>query len=217
MGEQEQVNIILSKKAYRFGWKDLILNLGFSGIMIASIVVFIGIIRPEDIADWIIRIFVTIAPLLIFGNRVLKELFYSRDFITIENSEVKYRSTPLLMTGFRTKKGSISIKEIRRYGISRIPRKMSLDMWRKHKNKAMIVVQLRSGKEFFIGEFLANEDLAEVSLHIRHIYPKARFTTNLAEEFPELSKKAKQLEKSKKIQQIEELDEEPEGVGFRKR
>ena len=81
----------------------------------------------------------------------------------------------------------------------------------------MIVIQLRSGKEVFFGEYIANEDLAEICLNIKHMLPKAKFSTNLSEEFPELAKKEKELSKSKKIKKIEDIDDEPEGISFRKR
>ncbi len=212
----QEKDIIISKMPKRTGWKDFILNLVFSLIMIASFYVFVIYDRPVDIADWLIKIFVTVLPLLIFGNRTVKEIYYTKDFIRIEGTKIQYRSTPFVMTGFRVKKGSIDIKEIRKYGLSRIPRKLSLDFWGQ-KTKAMTVVQLKSGKEYFIGEYFSNEDLAEICLNIRHIYPKARFTTNIPDEFPELTKKEKDLVKSKKIKKIVDEDEEPEGVGVRKR
>ncbi len=216
--ENQEENVILFKQPERTGWKDFILNLIFSLIMIASIYVFLiaDILRPENISDWLIRSFVTVLPLLIFGNRTIKEIFYTKDFIKIVNTEIQYRSTPFVMTGFRVKKGSIPIKEIRKYGLSKVPRKLSLDFWRQ-KTKAMLIVQLRDGKEYFIGEFFTNQDLAEVCLNIRIIYPKAKFTTNVPDEFPELQKKEKELSKSKKIQKITDTDDEPEGVGVRKR
>ena len=215
----EEKEVIISKQSTRFGWKDFTLNLIFSLVMIASFVVFVIWDSPakDDIADWLLRIAVTLLPLLIFGNRTIRELLYKKDFIKIVGAELHYRSTPLLMTGYRTKKGKIRIKEIRKYGISRIPRKLSLDMWRKYRNKAMIVIQLRSGKEVFFGEYIANEDLAEICLNIKHMLPKAKFSTNLSEEFPELAKKEKELSKSKKIKKIEDIDDEPEGISFRKR
>ena len=213
---KQETEVIISKQPQRTGWKDFILNLIFSLIMIASIYVFIIYIQPGDISDWLIRIFVTVLPLLIFGNRTVKEIFYTKDYIQLKGTEIIYRSTPFVMTGFRIKKGSIKIKEIRRFGLSKIPRKLSLDFWGQ-KTKAMMVIQLRSGKEHFIGEYFTNQDLAEICLNIRHIYPKAKFTTNIPDEFPELAKKEKELSKSKKIKTITEVEEEPEGVGVRKR
>jgi hypothetical protein len=215
--EEEEVSLV--KNGTRFGWKDFVLNLSFSLIMIASFVMFVIIFPDEgfDLTTKLIISAVTLLPVLIFGNRVFRELIHTKDFIKIVGAEIHYRSTPLLMTGYRTKKGDVRIKEIRKYGLSRIPRKLSLNMWRKHRNKAMLVVQLRSGKEFFFGEFIANEDLAEVCLHIRHMHPKAKFSTNLSEEFPDLAKKEKELAKSKKVKKLEELDDEPEGAGFRRR
>ncbi|MHA1200290.1 MAG: hypothetical protein ACTSQF_13270 [Candidatus Heimdallarchaeaceae archaeon] len=214
--KNQEEDAVIFKKPERTGWKDFILNFVFSLIMLASIYVFLiaDIIRPEEIADWLIRIFITVLPLLIFGNRAVKEIFYMKDFIKIVDNEIQYRSTPFIMTGFRVKAGNIAIKEIRSYGLSRVPRKMSLDFWGQ-KTKAMMVVQLRDGKEHFIGEFLSNKDLAEICMHIRFIYPKAKFTTNIPDEFPELQKKEKEL--SKKIKKISEEEEEPKGVGVRKR
>ena len=219
MSEIEQEDdTVLIKQPKRTGWKDFIMNLVFSIVMIASIYVFLiaNIIRPEEIADWLIRIFVTVLPLLIFTNRTFKEIFYTKDFIKIVGTEIQYRSTPFVMTGFRVKKGTIRIREIRRYGLSKIPRKLSLDFWGQ-KTKAMMVIQLKNGKEHFVGEFFSNEDLAEICLNIRLIYPKAKFTTNIPDEFPELQKKEKELVKSKKIKRITDVEEEPDGVGVRKR
>ncbi len=215
----EENDVTLVKNATRFGWKDFILNLLFSMVMITSFVVFVFLSPDEDIdlTTTLIVAAVTLLPVLIFGNRTYRELTYTKDFIKIEGTEIHYRSTPLLMTGYATKKGTIRIKELRRYGLSRIPRKLSLDMWKKYKNKAMLVVQLRDGKEFFFGEFISNEDLSEICLYIRHMHPKAKFTTNIMEEFPELAKKEKELAKSKKLKKLEDFDEEPEGAGFRKR
>ncbi|MCE7748496.1 MAG: hypothetical protein GPJ51_08855 [Candidatus Heimdallarchaeota archaeon] len=217
--EEKEEEIIIAKQATRFGWKDFIVNLLFSLIMISSFVVFVIWDSPasDDITDWLLRIAVTILPLFIFVNRTIKEFFYIKDFIKIVGVEIHYRSTPLLMTGYRTKKGKILVKEIRRYGLSRIPRKLSLDMWRKYRNKAMLVIQLRSGKEFFVGEFISNEDLSEIVLHIKHMHPKAKYSSNLREEIPELAKKEKELIKSKKVKKLEDFDDEPEGTGYRKR
>ncbi|MCE7741798.1 MAG: hypothetical protein GOP50_05015 [Candidatus Heimdallarchaeota archaeon] len=215
---QEEDAVIILKQPKRTGWKDFLLNLVFSLIMLASIYVFLiaDIIRPENTADWLIRIFVTVLPLLIFANRTIKEIFYMRDFIKIVGTEIHYRSTPFVMTGFRVKSGTIPLKEVRKYGLSKIPRKLSLDFWGQ-KTKAMLVAQLRNGKGYFIGEFFSNEDLAEICMNIRHIYPKAKYTTNIPDEFPELQKKEKELSKSKKIKRITDAEEEPEGVGVRKR
>ena len=66
----EKKTFELSKNATRFGWKDFVLNLVFSLIMIASIYLFIFFVNPPtDIVDWIVRFFVTVVPLLIFLNR----------------------------------------------------------------------------------------------------------------------------------------------------
>ncbi len=219
MSNKELVeNEIISKQPQRTGWKDFSLNLAFSLIMLASIYVFLiaDLIRPEDAAEWLIRIFVTVLPLLIFANRTIKEIYYTKDFIKIIGTEIQYRSTPFVMTGFRVKKGSIAIREIRKYGLSRVPRKLSLDFWGQ-KTKAMMVVQLRDGKEHFFGEFFTNNDLAEICLNVGYINPKAKFTTNIPDEFPELQKKEKELSKSKQIKRLTDVEDEPEGVRVRKR
>ena len=212
----EKKTFELSKNATRFGWKDFVLNLVFSLIMIASIYLFIFFVNPPtDIVDWIVRFFVTVVPLLIFLNRTIKELFYSKDFINMNRESITYRSTPLLLTGMRVKKGEIQIRDIRKYGLSKIPRKLSLDL-RKHKKKAMLVISLKSGQEHIFGEFIDNDDLAEICLNIQTIYPKAKLVTNLSEDYPELVKKSKTLASSVKSKQAEEEDE-PEGAGYRRR
>ena len=212
----EQKSFEISKKAVRFGWKDFILNLSFSLIMIASIYLFIFFInQPTDIVDWIVRFFVTVVPLLIFLNRTIKELFYGKDFINMDKETITYRSTPLLLTGMRVKRGEIHVRDIRRYGISKIPRKLSLDL-RKQKKKAMLIVSLKNGQEHIFGEFIENDDLAEICLNIQNIYPKAKLVTNLSDDYPELVKKSKKIASSMKSKQAEEEDE-PEGVGFRRR
>jgi len=214
MSEQKAFEV--SKKAFRFGWKDFILNLVFCVIMIASIYLFIFFINPPtDIVDWIVRFFVTVVPLLIFINRTIKELFYGKDFINMEKETITYRSTPLLLTGMRVKKGEIHIRDIRRYGLSKIPRKMSLDL-RKQKKKAMLVISLKNGQEHIFGEFLDNDDLAEICLNIQNIYPKAKLVTNLSEDYPDLVKKSEKLAASMKSKQAEEEDE-PKGAGYRRR
>ena len=206
----------VSKEAFRFGWKDFILNLVFSLIMSASIYLFIFFVNPPtDIVDWIVRFFVTVVPLLIFLNRTIKELFYGKDFINMDKDTILYRSTPLLLTGMKVKKGEIHIRDTRKYGLSKIPRKMSLDL-RKHKKKAMLVISLKNGQEHIFGEFVENDDLAEICLNIQNIYPKAKLVTNLYDEYPELVKKNKKLAAAMKSKQAEE-EEEPEGVGFRRR
>ncbi|MCG3215823.1 MAG: hypothetical protein KAS63_03870 [Candidatus Heimdallarchaeota archaeon] len=213
----EEESVIISKKATRFGWIDFSINLTFSLIMIASIYLFIFFInRPTDITDWIVRFFVTIVPLLIFSSRVHKELVYMKDFITLGKQTIEYRSTPLLLTGMRVKKGEIQIRDIRKYGLSKIPRKLSLDL-RKYKRKAMLVISLKDGREFFIGEYVDNDDLAEICLNIQNTYPKAKLVTNLAEDYPELAKKSKKLSAQQKSKQLDEEDEEPEGTGYRRR
>ena len=78
--EEKEEEIIIAKQATRFGWKDFILNLLFSLIMISSFVVFVIWDSPasDDITDWLLRIAVTILPLFIFVNRTIKEFFYIR-------------------------------------------------------------------------------------------------------------------------------------------
>ncbi|MHA2358009.1 MAG: hypothetical protein ACXABK_04490, partial [Candidatus Heimdallarchaeaceae archaeon] len=163
----------------------------------------------------ITSIFVTVLPLLLFANRAFKELVYTRDYIEIKNQTIKYRSSPLITTGLRTKKGEIPIREIGKFGLSKIPRKLSFDLFR-HKKKAMIVLSLKSGKEYFFGEYIENDDLAEICLYIKEIYPKAKLLTNLAEDYPELAKKQKKIASIKQKKAIEE-EEDIEGAGYRKR
>ncbi|MHA1551603.1 MAG: hypothetical protein ACTSQC_06635 [Candidatus Heimdallarchaeaceae archaeon] len=141
--DKKKDGTILRKKSTRFGWTDFILNLVFSLIMIASIVVFVFIQPPDegDLTSWFALILITVLPLLIFGNRLVRESIYQYDFISIDGTSIKYRSTPLLFTGIRTKKDEVDIRSIKKFGISKIPRKFSLDM-RKHKNKAMLILNL---------------------------------------------------------------------------
>jgi len=217
MNEEEQTKAVISKKPTRFGWKDFILNLLFSLIMIVSIYFFDIRERPEDLVILATSIVVTVLPLLLFSVRVFHELSYGRDYVEIRGDVLKYRSSPLLTTGLRLKKDEITLREIRKYGLSKIPRKISLDLW-KHKNKAMLVISLKSGKEHFIGEYIDNDDLAEICVHIQNIYPKAKLITNLSEDYPELAKKQDKLATAKKSKKLEEEEEvEPEGTGFRRR
>jgi hypothetical protein len=217
MNQEEQKNVVISKRPTRFGWKDFILNLVFSLIMIVSIYFFDIRERPDDLTILITSIVVTVLPLLLFSVRVFNELSYGRDYIEIIGEELKYRSTPLLTTGLRVKKGEITLREIRKYGLSKIPRKFSLDLW-KHKKKAMLVISLRSGKEYFIGEYFDNDDLAEICVYIQNINPKAKLLTNLAEDYPELAKKHAKLAAVKKSKKFEEdEDDELEGAGIRRR
>jgi hypothetical protein len=217
MNEEEQKNVTISKRPTRFGWKDFILNLIFSLVMIVSIYFFVIRESPEDLVILATSIVVTVLPLLLFSVRVFNELSYSRDYIEIVDNEIKYRSTPLLTTGLRVKKGEITPREIRKFGLSKIPRKLSLDLW-KQKKKAMLVISLKSGKEHFIGEYIDNDDLAEICVHIQNIYPKAKLITNLSEEYPELAKKQTKLATAKKSKKLEdEEDDEPEGAGYRRR
>ena len=204
----------ISKKSFRFGWKDFSLNLVFSLIMLVSIYIFVFFYNPpQDIIDWVVRLFVTVIPFLLFSYRMLFEFMYGRDFIEITDDILRYRSTPLLLTGFRIKRGEIQLREIRKYALAKIPRKFSLDL-RKIKNKAMLVISLKNGKEHFIGEYFENDDLAEICMYIKQIYPKAKLQTNLAADYPELAKKEKSI--AKKLKQLDD-EEEPEGVNIRGR
>lgn len=215
--DKKKDETILTKKSTRFGWKDFSLNLVFSLIMITSFIVFVFIQPPAegDLTSWFSLILITIIPLLIFGNRVIRESIYQHDFITIEGTSIKYRSTPLLFTGIRTKKSDVDIHSIRKFGISRIPRKFSFDM-RKYKNKAMLILNLKDGKEHIFGEYFTNEDLVEVCVYIKKIYPKAKLVTNLGEEYPKLEELKKKVASSKKIKELED-DGEPEGVEIRRK
>ncbi|MCG3224536.1 MAG: hypothetical protein H7647_08725 [Candidatus Heimdallarchaeota archaeon] len=215
--DKKKDETVLTKKSTRFGWKDFTLNLVFSLIMIASFVVFVFIQPPAegDLTAWFSLILITIIPLLIFGNRVIRESIYQYDFITIEGTSIKYRSTPLLFTGIRTKKSDVDIRSIRKFGISKIPRKFSLDM-RKYKNKAVLILNLKDGKEHILGEYFTNEDLVEICVYIKNIYPKAKLVTNLGEEYPKLEELKKKVASSKKIKELED-DGEPEGVEIRRK
>ena len=215
--DKKKNEVILAKKSTRYGWRDFTLNLVFSLIMIASFTVFVFIQPPTegDLTSWFSLILVTVLPLLIFGNRVVREVIYMYDFISIEGTTIKYRSTPLLFTGLRTKKGDVDMRSIRKFGISKIPRKFSFDM-RKYKTKAMLILNLKDGKEHIFGEYFTNEDLVEVCVYIKKIYPKAKLVTNLGEEYPELQELQKKVASLKKIKELED-DGEPEGVEIRKK
>ncbi|MBY9000730.1 MAG: hypothetical protein KGD64_07450 [Candidatus Heimdallarchaeota archaeon] len=216
-GEVKEETII-TKKSTRFGWRDLTLNIVFSLVMITSLVVFVFIERPAegDLVDWFTRILVTVLPLLIFGNRVFRESIYQMDYISIQEATIKYRSTPLLFTGIRTKKAEVDIRSIRKFGISKIPRKFSFDL-RKHKNKAMLILNLKDGKEHIFGEYFTNEDLVEICVYIKKIYPKAKLITNLGQEYPKLEELQKKVSSSKRIKELEDDDGEPEGVDVRRK
>ena len=215
--EKKNIEAILTKKSTRFGWRDFTLNLVLSLIMIASIIVFVFIQPPDadDLTAWFSLILATVLPLLIFGNRVVRESIYHYDFISISGDSIKYRSTPLFFTGIRTKKGEVDIRGIRKFGISKIPRKFSFDL-RKYKNKAMLILNLKDGKEHLFGEYFINEDLVEVCVYIKKIYPKAKLITNLGEEYPELAELQKKVASSKKVKELEN-DGEPEGVEIRRK
>ncbi len=217
MSEEKQKEAVISKKPARFGWKDFIMNLIFSLIMIVSIYFFDIRIRPEDLVILATSILVTVLPLILFSIRVFHELSYMRDYIEIHGDVLTYRSSPLLTTGLRLKKGEITLREIRKYGLSKIPRKLSLDLW-KYKKKAILVISLKDGKEHIIGEYFDNDDLAEICVYIQNIYPKAKLITNLSEDYPELAKKQAKLASVKKAKKSdEEEEEEPEGAGYRRR
>ncbi len=215
--EKNNVETILTKKSTRFGWRDFTLNLVFTLIMVASFIVFIFIQPPEegDLASWFSLILVIVLPLLIFGNRLVRESIYQYDFIMISGNSIKYRSTPLLFTGIRTKKNEVDIRDIRKFGISKIPRKFSLDL-RKYKNKAMLILNLKDGKEHLFGEYFLNDDLVEVCVYINKIYPRAKLITNLGEEYPQLAELQKKVASSKKVKELED-DGEPEGVEIRRK
>ena len=212
---QEEEQSVIFKQPVRFGWIDFIINFVFSLIMIVSIYFFAYREKPEDISLWITSIFVTILPLLLFANRAFKEFVYTRDYIEIKGQTIRYRSSPLITTGLRTKKGEIQIREIKKFGLSKIPRKLSFDLF-KHKKKAMLVISLKSGKEYFFGEYIENDDLAEICIYIKDIYPKAKLVTNLAEDYPDLANKQKKLASLKQKKAVED-DEDIEGAGYRKR
>ncbi|MHA1686680.1 MAG: hypothetical protein ACTSYD_09790 [Candidatus Heimdallarchaeaceae archaeon] len=204
---------IFETKAERFGWKDFILNAMFSLIMIVSIIVVIIYTPPTTITNWGLAILTTLLPLLIFANRTVKELFYTKDYIRIEKDRIYYRSTPLLTTGFlKTKKGDVSIREIRKFGLAKIPRKLSLDL-RKQKNKGILVISLRNGKEVFIGEYISNEKLFEICKLIPELYPKARLSNSSLQQFPELSKYKPSTKVPKKSKRKE--DDDIEGAEIR--
>ena len=213
--KEEKEENILKKKPIRYGWIDFSINLVFSIIMVASFIVVIFIEKPEDSSILVTGIVVTVFPFFIFGNRTLRELLYKRDYISIKSTMILFRSTPLFFTGLRVKKGEFPIHEIRRYGMIKIPRKFSLDL-RKYKTKAMIVFSLRDGRDFLIGEYINNEDLAEICLTIQNIYPKAIFRTNLSKEYPDLAKKEKEIS-AKAKKKGKDLKEEPEGTIYRRR
>ncbi len=213
--EEKNEEMILRKQPTRYGWIDFSINLVFSIIMITSFVIFIFIEKPEDTTVLATVIVITILPILIFGNRTLKELLYKRDYISIKDRMILFRSTPLFFTGLRVKKGEFPIHEVRRYGMIKIPRKFSLDLW-KYKTKAMIVFSLRDGRDFLIGEYIDNEDLVEICLTIKNIYPKASFRTNLSKEYPDLAEKEKEIA-AKTKKKGKDLKKEPEGTIYRKK
>ena len=217
MSEKDQKEAVISKKPTRFGWKDFIMNLIFSIIMVVSIYFFDIRLRPEDLVILATSILVTVLPLILFSIRVFHEVSYMRDYIEIHGDVLTYRSSPLLTTGLRLKKGEITLREIRKYGLSKIPRKLSLDL-RKHKKKAILVISLKDGKEHIIGEYFDNDYLAEICAYIQNIYPKAKLITNLSVDYPELAKKQAKLASAKKTKKSDEdEEEEPEGAGYRRR
>lgn len=207
-------NPVLFVKAKRYGWKDFVVNVVFSLIMASSIVVVILIAPPDTVSNWVLAMFTTLLPLFIFANRVVKDLFYTRDFIKIDQERIYYRSTPLLTTGFiQVKKGELSIREIRKFGLSKIPRKLSLDL-RREKDKGILVISLKNGKEIFMGEYIPNDSLFEVCKVIPEIYPKARLAKSTLNHFPELTKYIPSTKVSKKAKKLE--DDDLEGVEIRR-
>ncbi|MHA1115572.1 MAG: hypothetical protein ACTSRR_02620 [Candidatus Heimdallarchaeaceae archaeon] len=203
---------LIKVQAKRFGWKDFILNLVSTFIMIGAFVATVVYFKSANIGDWVIAIVVIIIPSIIFINRLFKEISYPRDFIKItKDKHLVYRSTPMLVTGFRIRKNNLPLVEIRRYGMSRIPRKLSLDL-RKHKNKGMLLIYTREGKEFFLGEYIEDRKLAEICQTISNIYPKAKLVGDKT-----YLKNVKVNEKKLKKTKIEQQDDEPEGVIFRNR
>ncbi|MHA1399361.1 MAG: hypothetical protein ACTSQE_03300 [Candidatus Heimdallarchaeaceae archaeon] len=214
MSEKANTEILFRVEASRFGWKDFILNLISSLIMIGAIFFTIFFFKSENIGDWLLAFVVIFVPLLIFSNRLTKELFYPKDFIQITNDKyLVYRSTPLLVTGLRIRKAKFPLVDIRRYGLAKIPRKLSLDLY-KHKNKAMLLVYNREGKEIFLGEYIEDEKLAELCKIINQIYPRAKLVGDKS--YLKLAKVEDKQFKDKKIKETD-IEDEPEGVFFRKR
>ncbi|MHA1865704.1 MAG: hypothetical protein ACTSWZ_04280 [Candidatus Heimdallarchaeaceae archaeon] len=209
---KKEDEVLLKVRAKRFGWKDFVLNLVSTLIMIGAFIATIIYFKSENIGDWVIAIVVITIPSIIFINRLFKEISYPRDFIQItKDKHLIYRSTPMLVTGFKIRKNDLPLVEIRRYGMSKIPRKLSLDL-RKYKNKGMILIYSREGKEFFLGEYIEDAKLAEVCQVISNIYPKAKLVGDKT-----YLKNIKVNEKKLKKVKIEQEEEEPEGVFFRNR
>ncbi len=216
MVQEENEEIIRLIKAQRFGWVDFILNTFFSVIMIITIYVVIVFSRPETLTDWILAMITTILPLLFFANRAFNELFYTKDYVKITNEMIYFRSTPLLTTGLRPKKREIPIREIKKYGVSKISRKLSIDMFRL-KRKAMLVLVLKSGENVVTGEFIDNQKLFEIVAIIQQIYPKARLSKPTLTAYPELNEVLKVAKPSKKLKQIKDDEVDLDSVEIRRR
>ena len=201
-------------KANRYGWKDFVINVCFSLIMIASYIVIVVLTPPSTISDWVLASVVILVPLVVFVNRTLKEISYTRDYIKITNRTIEFRSTPLLTTGlFKIKRGTINLIEIRKIAIAKIPRKLSVDLFR-YKKKAIMALLLRSGQQYFIGEYISNEDLFKVAEKLYITASKIKIAPETFKQYPELEDKIKKI-KSKKIKKKMNNDD-LEGVSIRR-
>ncbi|MCK4844259.1 MAG: hypothetical protein KAS95_01150 [Candidatus Heimdallarchaeota archaeon] len=216
MSKKENEEIVRLIKAQRFGWVDFILNTSFSIIMITTIYIVIALSQPETLTDWILAMITTILPLLFFANRAFNELFYTKDYVKITNEMMYFRSTPLLTTGLRPKTREIPIREIKKYGVSKIPRKLSIDMF-KLKRKAMLVLVLKSGENVVLGGYIDNQKLFEIVAVIQQIYPKARLSKPSLTAYPELNDILKVAKPSKKLKQIKDDEVELDSVEVRRR
>jgi len=201
-------------KANRYGWKDFVINVCFSLIMIASYIVIVVLTPPSTISDWVLASVVILVPLVVFVNRTLKEISYTRDYIKITNRTIEFRSTPLLTTGlFKIKRGTINLIEIRKIAIAKIPRKLSVDLFR-YKKKAIMALLLRSGQQYFIGEYISNEDLFKVAEKLYITASKIKIAPETFKQYPELEDKIKKI-KSKKIKKKMNNDD-LKGVNIRR-
>ncbi len=216
MSKKENEEIVRLIKAQRFGWFDFILNTFFSIIMITTIYIVIALSQPDTLTDWILAMITTILPLLFFANRAFNELFYTKDYVKITNEMMYSRSTPLLTTGLRPKKREIPIREIKKYGVSKIPRKLSIDMF-KLKRKAILVLVLKSGESVVLGGYIDNQKLFEIVSIIQQIYPKARLSKPTLTAYPELNEVLKVAKPSKKLKQIKDDEVDLDSVEVRRR
>ncbi len=205
---------IFRRKAYNFGNRDLILNFIFALATLGGLFTVLYPVPPSTSSEWALGLFVTIIPFLFFSARAITLIFYHRDFVSVDkDGYITYRSTPLLSTGFlKVKRGNFHITEIRNYGMGRLPRKMSLDLW-KFKDKAIIIFTQKSGPEIIIGEYLDNQSLADICLYIKSIYPRAKLKTNIGQKFPYLEKN---IDEKERIVEIKEELPDPEGAEFRR-